>query len=143
MEVDLRDYGYINSDTKCSLTFSSNDETYTTECLIVRNNVEFKERIIILGKSTSMESLPYDVLIYMIETGDLSGKDLLGLCLTSSSINVKCNARNQLLFKKALMREYGIKYNPDNQINPREEYIMRSSKREMAVVHIIDVTKIN
>jgi alpha-tubulin suppressor-like RCC1 family protein len=68
-------------------------------------------------------NLPYDIFVYLIMTGRLTGKDLLAMCVSSPAINEKCNHRDQELFRNLLQREFGVALPPGQ--NPRTEYLRR------------------
>jgi len=69
--------------------------------------------------TSDLESLPYDVFALMIETGQINNENLLRLCNSSSILNKMCNKNNQLIFKKALKRTYGIE-NFSLKMKPRD-----------------------
>jgi alpha-tubulin suppressor-like RCC1 family protein len=53
-------------------------------------------------------ALPTDVFYQIVETQELKGKDLISLCLMNYSLNQKCNSRNEELFRRLLLKDYGI-----------------------------------
>lgn len=64
--------------------------------------------------------LPTDVFNYMVSIGQISGKDLIGLCLGNTRIMEKCNNR---IFIEQLRKEFGIRYEDvEAQISPFEIY---------------------
>lgn len=69
------------------------------------------------AKGTEFENLPYDVFVLMVENGKLQGRDLIGLCVSNSKINQKCNHRDQEIFKRLLKKDFGVDYGKGD--NPR------------------------
>ena len=76
-----------------------------------------------------LERLPYDVFMNVIQTSDMTGKDLIHLCNSSPFLNEYCNRSlvlpngdklNQYLFRILLQNKYNI--NLPSEANPREEY---------------------
>lgn len=70
-------------------------------------------------------ALPYDVFVYLIEVGELRGKDLISLCISNSVLNQRCNYQDQNLFRRLLKRDYNLEAGS----NPRAEYIKASKWR--------------
>ena len=121
MTVDIRDNGYINNDSNCTLNRES-DGNYTTECIVVRNDAELeqiKQRVIKLRR---LQDLSQDVLIHMIQVGSIKGKDLVSLCITNSRLNEFCESNNYI-FMDLIKQDYPklAKYVKDN--SPTEMYI--------------------
>jgi hypothetical protein len=70
--------------------------------------------------------LPYDVFLeLLLEKNQIQGKALIGLCSSDAVISAKCNHRNQLLFRRALLREFGLESE-----HPREDYVKFSKLKE-------------
>lgn len=56
----------------------------------------------------TFEKLPYDVLVHMIEVGQVDGMDLIRLCSSSAKMKAYCEHRDMSLFKR-LLASKGIK----------------------------------
>lgn len=78
--------------------------------------------------------LGYDNFLRLIESGNLKGKDLISLCLSSSDTNEFCNARDsegKTIFDRLIYREYG--YKNIGERNARDFYIKLWSAYKFAV----------
>jgi len=72
-------------------------------------------------KSTYFESLPYDIFLKIVETGDIRGQDLFNLCNTSSKLQLYCTDRNEYLFRRLLDKE-GISPKIYPHLSPKQAY---------------------
>lgn len=72
-------------------------------------------------KSTYFESLPYDIFLKIVETGDIRGQDLFNLCNTSSKLQLYCTDRNEYLFRRLLDKE-GISPKVYPHLSPKQAY---------------------
>lgn len=80
--------------------------------------------------ASQFENLPIDVLFYMINAGQIKGKDVVGLCLGNYAMNERCNKidkAGETIFDKLLLKEFGIRppY-PDNK-TARDYYVEEHS----------------
>jgi len=78
--------------------------------------------------------LPHDVFIKIIEDNGLRGKDLMSLCVSNPVINQKCNWKDQELFRRLLLKEYGVQ----SEGNHRKNYLKHSKERVWYIVHSTD-----
>lgn len=53
-------------------------------------------------------NLPTDVFYQLIDSGNVSGKDLVSACVSNPQINAKCNSRNEEIFRRMLLKNYGV-----------------------------------
>lgn len=102
-------------------------------------------RTITAGKknTTGQEflKLPNDIFNYMVSIGEISGKDLIGLCLGNAGIMEKCNNR---IFIEQLRKEFGLNYEDvDAKISPFEIYSKLYRIRENLDVVIREKKKVN
>lgn len=85
--------------------------------------------------------LPNDIFNYMVSIGEISGKDLIGLCLGNAGIMEKCNNR---IFIEQLRKEFGLNYaDVDAEISPFEIYSKLYRIRENLDVVIREKKKVN
>lgn len=73
-------------------------------------------------KTITFDNIPSDVIQYMIEKGEIKGKDLINFCVSNKKLNYVCNKNNQEIFRKLLTEKYPNipkKFWPD----PRKFYI--------------------
>jgi len=87
---------------------------------------ESVELFVSTAKGTEFENLPYDVFALLVETGQLQGQDLIGLCLSNTKIDQKCNHRDQEIFKRLLKKDFGVTYDEREQFTPRDRYVTLS-----------------
>ncbi len=79
--------------------------------IVIIYQTELDTLSVVRAKS-DFNKLPASVLMYMINTEQITGKDLIGLCLTSFTLNEWCNSMNEQntsLFDRLLLKEFGIK----------------------------------
>lgn len=72
-------------------------------------------------QSTYLETLPYDLFLKLVETGEIRGKDLINLCNTSTKLQLYCTDRNEALFRK-LIKSEGINPRAYPDLSARDLY---------------------
>jgi len=81
---------------------------------------EIRVRLIMRGgKGDEYAKMPKDVFHHLVLTGNLAGKDLIAVCGVNRDISRKCDADDQLIFRRLLLKEFGLK---KYDRSPRELY---------------------
>ena len=83
----------------------------------------------------TFERLPYDVLVHMIEVGQVDGMDLIRLCSSSGKLKAYCEHKDMSLFKRLL-----AKMNIKPGSFPEKTYAAYAKLKE---IHQIDAFGLN
>ena len=78
-------------------------------------------------------SLPRDIFFLLIESQGVIGKHLFSLALTCRTLNSMCNAQNQEIFRRLLLKEYGEEAVGD--ILHRSKYRLKYFIKSQETIH--------